>query len=376
MKNSFYDYRKRFLLTDIKSYLSSVTREKIENVLLKPELDVMDFLALLSDAADDCLETIAQKASMLTRMHFGNSVFIFTPLYISDYCVNACPYCSFSVHQKIDRTHLTIEEIEEAAKRISNKGIRHILMLTGEAPKKAGLDYLPESIAVLRKYFSSISIEIYPQKENEYSELLKRGAESLTIYQEVYDEAAYAGYHKNGPKADYRFRLEAPDRGLLSGMRAITIGALFGLNDIVSEAFSMALHLHYLEENYPSVELSVSLPRIRPVVSGFVPPFMVSDRLFVRIMLAFRIFKPRVGITISTRESKEFRNAILPMGVTKMSAGVSTSVGGKAEVGQFEIADVRSVDDVCSDLLKQGYQPVMHDWSHKFAFTAGQSVCS
>ncbi|MFH0919978.1 MAG: 2-iminoacetate synthase ThiH [Fibrobacterota bacterium] len=368
MKSSFYDYKQRFDPGALKPHLASVTPDKVERALSKSDPGILDFLTLLSDSADAFLEPMAQKARILTKRQFGNSVFIFTPLYLSDYCVNTCPYCSFAGTLNIERTHLSLAEAEKAAARISQSGIRHILILTGEAPERATLGYLIQSTSLLKNHFSSIGLETYPQTEGAYSRLLDAGADSLTIYQEVYAESAYSRYHESGPKADYRFRLEAPDRALSAGMRAATVGALLGLHDIIEETFYTALHLQYLQETYPWAEINVSLPRIRPVVSGFTPPYPVSDKLFVKILLALRIFKSTVGITISTRESGEFRDALLPLGVTKMSAGVSTAVGGhsrEAGVGQFEIADTRSVEEVCADLLRLGVQPVMQDWNHR-----------
>jgi 2-iminoacetate synthase len=368
MKSSFYDYKKRFESTDIKGFLASVTPEKVERSLSGEDPGIMDFLAFLSPAADNFLEPMAQKAGRLTRRQFGGSVFIFTPLYLSDFCENTCPYCSFAAHQLINRTQLSLPETEKAAARISESGIRQILILTGESPERATPAYLIESVALLKKYFSAIGIEIYPQSEEAYGKLLLAGADSLTIYQEVYDERVYGRYHGGGPKENYRFRIESPDRALSAGMRSATIGALLGLHEIESEAFFTALHLEYLQNVYPSAEINVSLPRVRPVVSGFDPPFPVPDKLFVKLLLSFRIFRPTAGITISTREPREFRDAILPMGVTKMSAGVSTAVGGfdnAGKVGQFEIADTRSVQEVCDDLKRLGYQPVMHDWDHR-----------
>jgi 2-iminoacetate synthase len=368
MKTSFYNFKKPFESTDIQGLLASATAKQVERALSKERRDIMDFLTLISPAADNLLEPMAQKARALTRRQFGNSIFIFTPLYLSNFCENTCPYCSFAAHQVINRTHLSLPETEKAAARISDSGIRHILILTGEAPERATLEYLIESVNLLRKYFSSIAVEIYPQSEEAYEKLLAAGADSLTIYQEVYHEAVYAQYHGGGPKEDYRFRLEAPDRALSAGMRSATVGALLGLHDVESEAFFTALHLEYLQDAYPAAEINVSLPRVRPVVSGFDPPFPVTDKTFVKLLLAFRLFKPTAGITVSTRESREFRDALLPLGVTKMSAGVSTAVGGHGRagsVGQFEIADTRGVKEVCDDLLRLGYQPVMHDWNHR-----------
>lgn len=368
MKSSFFDFLASHPQAGNKAHLGPITREQVIHALSKDDLDEIDFLTLISDSADDFLEAMAQKARQLTKKHFGNSVFIFTPLYLSNFCVNTCPYCSFSGTCKIDRIHLSLSEVEKAAIRVSGKGIRHVLALTGEAPQKASPEYLIRCVEILKRHFSAVALEVYPLKETIYQQLRDAGADTLTIYQETYNETAYRQYHQQGPKADFRFRLETPDRALTAGLRGVTIGALLGLHDPHKEAYTTARHLKYLQNTYPWAEISVSLPRLRPVVSDFAPPYPVSDKLFVKLLLAFRLFAPTAGITVSTRESRPFRDAVLPLGVTKMSAGVSTSVGGHDEgTGQFEIADPRSVEEVQADLLRLGYQPVMQDWHHQLS---------
>lgn len=350
----------------IGDYCASVTNDTVDVILGRSSLSPYDFLALLSDTADSRLETTAQKAARLTKNHFGSTVILFTPMYISNYCDNSCPYCSFAKQHDIIRKHLSLQEIEEEAKKICAGGIRHLLLLTGEAPLKVSVPYLERVITLLRRFFSSISIEIYPLSGDDYARLIVAGADMLTIYQETYDETLYRRLHGKGPKKNYRFRLEAPERACENGIRGVTVGALFGLSDWRSDAFFTALHAAYLQKHYPSVEIAVSFPRLRPQAGSFTPSCYISDRQFVRMMTAMRLFLPTVGITISTRESSSFRTAVLPMGVTRMSAGVSTSVGGHSgcdSTPQFEIADTRDVPAICSDLLAAGYQPVMHDWS-------------
>ena len=365
---SFYDLKKQYGGFDFAGRMKSVTEKDVLRALRSDaELSPEDFLALLSPTGGGYLEEAAQKARRLTKLHFGNVVFMFTPLYLSNYCDSACPYCSFGRQQPIARKQLSISEIRDEAAQINASGIRHILFLTGESRKSAPLSYLKEAVSALKKHFSFIGIEIYPMRTEEYAQLIQSGVDGLTLYQETYDEAAYAALHKGGPKADYVFRLEAPERALEAGMVSVNIGALLGLNDPIRDSFFTALHLRYLQDRFPAAELSISLPRLRPLVADFIPPSPVDDRLFVRILTAFRLFAPRAGITVSTRESAGFRRAILPMGVTRMSAGVCTSVGGRLKdpgVPQFEIADTRSVKEIMEELSSMGYQPVLCDWSH------------
>jgi 2-iminoacetate synthase len=348
--------------------LKRLTQKQVEQALSKEVLSENDFLALLSPLAAPYLETMAQKAQDMTRRHFGNVIFIFTPLYISNYCENQCVYCSFGAHQSIPRSQLTLEAIEKEAAAITAQGIRHILLLTGEARKKASPEYIGQAAAILKKSFSAIAIEVYAMTQAEYAYLIDKGVDSLTLYQETYDPDVYKTMHLSGPKTDYRFRLDAPESALKANMRAVTLGPLFGLADPLAEAFRTGLHLRYLQNKYPEAEIGLSLPRMRPLVSDFTVPHVLDDKRFVQTLLAFRLFAPTAGITVSTRENESFRNSILPLGVTKMSAGVSTAVGGHThedETGQFEIADTRSVQQLSDDLRTRGYQPVLHDWNYQ-----------
>jgi 2-iminoacetate synthase len=363
---SFYNTIETYKTFDFDGFFRGVTRQKIESILAKDKLSDLDFLALLSNAAQIFLEPMAQKAYGITRMHFGKAIVLFTPLYISNLCENVCAYCSFARQHTIARKHLTFDEIREESRRIAESGIRHILVLTGESRGAAHMGYLTESVRIIRQEFSSVGIEIYPLTEEEYRGLIDQGVDGLTIYQEIYDESAYRRLHCGGPKEDYHFRLEAPDRAARQGVRGITVGALMGLGDARREAFFTGLHARYLQKTFPGVEISVSFPRIRPLAGDFVPPFPVSDAQFVQTLMAARIFLRNAGITLSTRESSHFRDSVLPLGVTKMSAGVSTAVGAHSSgpsTAQFEIADKRTVGDVKTDLLTMGFQPVMQDWN-------------
>lgn len=367
-KISFYDLYSELKDFDFTGYWDQLTDNDILSIIDKDRLTKMDYLALLSPRAGNYLEPMAQKASRLTLQHFGRTMQLYTPLYLANYCVNHCVYCSFAARNHLPRKKLTLEQVEAEAKTIAATGLRHILILTGESVVHSSVDYIADCVQVLKKYFDSISIEIYPLDTQDYRRLVATGVDGLTIYQEVYHEEVYAQLHPKGPKRNYRYRLDAPERGCQAKMRAVGIGALLGLVDWRSEAFFTGIHADYLQNKYLDTEISISIPRIRPNVGNFTPQVDVSDRDLVQVILAFRLFMPRAGITLSTRERAELRNNLIKLGVTKMSAGVSTAVGGHAEdvnsagTGQFEISDGRSVAEIKNMLLKNGFQPVFKDW--------------
>jgi len=363
---SFYTICEEYSAAPLDEVFDAITEEDVRRAITKTTLGPEDFLALMSPAASSLLEEIAQKASQLTLQYFGRTIQIFTPLYLSNYCTNHCVYCGFNAKNDIPRTQLELDQLEEEAKAIAATGIKHLLILTGEARTKASPEYLDSCMKVLSKYFPSVSIEIYAMEQDEYANLVDAGVDGLTIYQETYDEALYATLHPRGPKKDFRYRLDAPERGCQAGMRVVNIGALLGLGDWRRDAVITVMHAAYLQDKFPNVDVAVSLPRMRPHAGDFQPASIVSDHDMVQIMLAIRLFLPRLGITVSTRESADFRENILPLGVTKMSAGVSTAVGGHSQdgdkVGQFDISDGRSVDEMCAMLRTHGYQPVFKDW--------------
>jgi 2-iminoacetate synthase len=363
---SFLSSIDQYARFDFTGFSASVTPGRIADILSRERIDEQDYLALLSPAATMFLEPMAQKAADLTRRHFGNVVFIFTPLYISNYCDNVCAYCSFGRQHSIRRRHMEIDEIKTGTERIAAMGIRHILVLTGESRRYAPPAYLEAAVTVLRERFSSIAIEVYPLTGDEYGRCIGCGIDGLTIYQETYDRERYHALHQGGPKNDFVFRLDAPERACRAGIRTVTVGALLGIADPVADSFSAVLHAAWLQKQFPGVEVSLSFPRMRPLVADFAPAAVVSDRQLVQMILAARLFLPTAGITVSTRESAIFRNNLLPLGVTRMSAGVSTAVGGHSSEGgtpQFEIADTRSVRELQRDLEERGFQPVMHDWN-------------
>ena len=364
---SFYNAIQRYNRFDFDAFFNTVTPDRVEGALRKEQLSENDFLTLLSPAAAVYLEQMAQKAHKLTGQYFGHTIQLFIPLYISNFCVNECVYCGFHRGNDIKRKKLSLAEIEVEAKAIAATGMRHLLLLTGEAPAITPIDYLEDAVRLLKKYFASVAIEIFPLDENDYHRLCLAGVDGLTLYQEVYDQARYALVHKAGKKTDYRYRLDAPERGARAGFRMVNIGALLGLGEVRSEVFFTGLHAKYLDDNFLPTEISLSLPRMNPAEGGYHAEFVADDVSFVQFMTALRCYLPRAGITVSTREGAVFRDNLIRLGATRFSAGSCTGVGGygsRQETGtpQFEITDERSVDEVVLAIRNAGYQPVYKDW--------------
>lgn len=343
----------------------SFTDTDVSRALGARKPDERDLAALLSPAAGRRLEELAQRAQQVTKAQFGSVIQLFTPIYVSDYCVNHCEYCSFSSIYDFPRRKLNMEEVEREAAHIAATGIRHILLLTGESRKDSPVSYLKECVEVLRRHFDSIGIEVNPLSAAEYRELGAAGVDSLTLFQEVYDKEVYSRLHIKGPKRNFRARIDAPERGCAAGFRSVTIGALLGLHEWRQEAFLAASHAQYLQSRYPDCEVSLSIPRFRPYLGDYNPESDVTDRALVQAMLAYRLYLPRAGITLSTREPAPLRDKLIHLGVTKMSAGVSTAVGGHGDASgtpQFEISDERSVEEIRDMLYRNGLQPVFKDW--------------
>lgn len=368
-EKSFFDIQAEYKDFDIERFLFQVTDNDIERAVNGENLSPLEFLSLISPRANKYLEEMAVRSNALTLQNFGRTIQLYTPLYVSNYCDNQCLYCGFNAKNKIPRKKLTLSEVEEEARAIASTGLKHVLLLCGDSRENAPLSYIKSCVRVLKKIFCSISIEIYPLSEDEYAQLIAEGLDGLTIYQEVYDEGIYNAVHAAGPKKDYRFRLEAPERAARRGMRNVNIGPLLGLGDWRKEAFPAALHARYLENIYPASQVSVSLPRIRPEVSGFRSFYEVTDADLVQMIIAFRIFMPKLGITLSTREEPLLRERLIPLGITKMSAGSTTVVGGRTIAHerdgaqpQFKISDERSVNEIREMISRCGYQPVSKDW--------------
>ncbi len=362
---SFYNTIKKYKNTDFNSFFANIKSEDILNIIQKETLAPEDFLVLLSDKVNPYLEQIAQQSNKLTLQYFGKAIQLYTPMYLSDYCNNKCIYCGFNKDNNIKRKKLSLDEVEKEAKFISSTGLKHILILTGSSREHSPISYIKDCIKILKKYFISICIEIYALTQEEYKDLIKEGIDGLTIYQEVYNEEIYNKVHISGPKKDYQFRLDAPERAANENIRTINIGTLLGLADWKKEVFFTALHAKYLQDKYPETEISISVPRLQPHLGHFKPYCTVTDEEIVQIIIALRIFLPRIGITLSTREKDTLRDNLIPLGITKMSAGSTTAVGGHTidnETKQFDIADNRNVSEIKQLLLSKGYQPVLKDW--------------
>lgn len=328
-----------------------------------------DFKALLSPAAEPFIEQIAQKAKIETRKHFGNSVYLFTPLYISNYCENHCIYCGFNCKNKIQRAKLTYDEIEKEMQAIAKTGLEEVLILTGESRKMSDVDYIGEACKIAKKYFKMIGLEVYPMNANEYKYLQECGADYITVFQETYDSDKYSELHLAGNKRVYPYRINAQERALMAGMRGVGFAALLGLADFRKDAFATGLHAYFIQKKYPHAEIFFSCPRLRPIINNDkINPKDVGELQLLQIMCAYRIFMPFAGMTISTRERKDFRDNVVGLAATKISAGVSTGIGSHTEDAldkgdnQFEIADGRDVVDVYKAIKDKGLQPVMNDY--------------
>lgn len=349
---------------------------EVQSALGAARITEREFRALLSPAAEGFLEPMARRAQAETIRHFGKTVQLFTPLYLANFCTNRCVYCGFNTNRSIPRQMLSLQEVEAEAAAIAATGLRRILALTGDAPARTGVAYLADCVAILARHFPSVGIEVPSMTVAEYAQVAAAGADSMTMFQETYDEILYAKLHPAGPKRDFGFRLDAPQRAIMGGMRAVNLGALLGLDDWRRDMFRTGLHAAFLQARHPDVDISVSLPRIRPC--GEKPaskeereftPLPVTDKHFVQALLAFRCFMPQAGITLSTREPAWLRDKLVPLGVTRLSAGVCTAVGGHTAAAgvekrepQFDISDPRSVDEMAAALEGMGYQPVYTDW--------------
>ncbi|MBR5361927.1 MAG: 2-iminoacetate synthase ThiH [Oscillospiraceae bacterium] len=350
------------------------TGADVLHALEKQTLSVDDLKALLSPAAEPFLERMAERARIETRKHFGNTVYLFTPLYIANYCENYCVYCGFNCYNHIRRMRLTPEQIEHEMQVIAESGMEEILILTGESRAKSDIHYIGEACKLARKYFRMVGIEIYPVNTEDYRYLHECGVDYVTVFQETYDTDKYETLHLAGHKRVWPYRFEAQERALMGGMRGVACSALLGLSDFRKDALASALHVYYLQRKYPHAEVSLSCPRLRPIINnGKINPHDVGERQLCQILCAYRIFLPFAGITVSSRESASFRNGIVKIAATKISAGVSTGIGdheskytGKenSEEGdaQFEIADNRSLAQMYRDMKAEGLQPVLNDY--------------
>lgn len=347
----------------------TASRETCQRVLAKPKFDLSDFSILISPAMSEFLEPMAQKAQAITRQRFGRTISLFAPMYLSNWCYNRCTYCGFSLDLDYDRVVLSDDEIIKEAKALAKTGIQHVLLLTGEAPDKAGVDYIEHAVTLIKPYFSSIGIEIQPLKTHEYQRLIKAGVDTLTVYQETYHKDSYLIYHLSGKKRQFENRLETLDRGGEAGFHRLNLGALLGLYDWRYEAIALSQHLSYMKRKYWRSKYGISFPRIKSFVGSFDVQYPITDAELVQYICAFRLLFPDLSISLSTREPEQLRNKLIHLGITSMSAGSHTEPGGYSgseATCQFDISDERSVDDVCRYLDSQGFEPALKDWSLEF----------
>lgn len=344
------------------------TEKNVINALESDTCTVEDFKALLSPSAEKFIEEIAQKARYEKQKHFGNSVYMFTPLYISNYCENLCIYCGFNCKNKIHRAKLNYEEIEKEMQAISESGLQEILILTGESRKYSDVEYIGEACKIASKYFKVVGLEIYPVNSDEYKYLHECGADYVTVFQETYNSDKYSELHLGGHKRIFPYRFNAQERAVMGGMRGVGFAALLGLDNFRKDAFAVGLHASLIQQKYPHAEIAISCPRLRPIINNEnINPRDVHEKQLLQIVCAYRIFLPYSNITISTRENQKFRDNIVDIAATKISAGVDVGIGGHGENEkkgdeQFEISDPRNVKEVYNALVEKGLQPVMSDY--------------
>ena len=350
---------------DYDKYTDEDVIRAINKDILLPE----DFAALLSPAAMNHLEEIARAAQKETRKHFGNGIYMFTPLYIANYCENYCIYCGFNCHNKIKRAKLDEAGIEKEMQAIAKTGLKEILILTGESKKMSDVEYIGMACKIARKYFNVVGLEVYPMNSDEYAYLHKCGADYVTVFQETYNSDKYETLHLAGHKRIFPYRINAQERAIMGGMRGVGFAALLGLDDFRKDAFATGMHAYLLQKKYPHAEIAFSCPRLRPIINNDkINPIDVHEAQLLQVICAYRLFMPYASITISTRECERVRNNLISIAATKISAGVSVGIGEHAENedtkgdGQFEIDDTRSVKQVYAAIKERGLQPVMSDY--------------
>ena len=356
---------------EIQIKLQNCKTSDVEASLNRPKKSIMDFLNLISPAAELFLEPMAQLSNQLTQQRFGKTIQLYAPLYLSNECQNICTYCGFSMDNKIKRRTLSNAEIILEAMALKEMGINHVLLVSGEANKTVEIQYFLNAISLLKPFFSNISIEVQPLSQEEYSMFHQAGVHSVLVYQETYHEEVYKIYHPKGKKSNFNFRLETPDRIGSAGIHKIGLGVLLGLEDWRIDSFFNAVHLNYLQQRYWKTKYSVSFPRLRPAEGIIEPNFIMEDRHLLQLICAYRIWNPDLEISISTRESENFRNHIIALGATTMSAASKTNPGGYVvdpqSLEQFEISDERSMEEIKNRIKAKGYDPIMKDWDSCFS---------
>jgi len=366
MLSGYYSVINNYDNKELLQAINSKKPEDVEIALTKNILDENDLLALLSDAADKYLDRIADRSRAITLQRFGKTIRLYTPLYLSNECVNSCIYCGFNRKNIIDRVVLTTTQIEEELKIIASMGIKNIILVSGDNKIKFSDDMLIEIVKLVKLYVPFVSIEVRALDTDSYGDLKTAGADGFTMFQETYLELLYPTYHPAGPKSDFEYRLNAPERAAKAGIRNIGLGALLGLADYRLESFYLNLHTRYLIKKYPSSHLSASFPRLRSAAGGYSAPYIVTDKELYKSIFAYRLFNHDAGINISTRESQEFRDRLIHLGATIMSAGSKTAPGGYAkensDAEQFSICDDRTVSEMIYKIRSVDYEAVLKDW--------------
>lgn len=350
--------------------IATCTAADVERVLKAVHLDHAGLAALLSPAAEPYLDIMAARSAEITAQRFGKTIQIYAPAYVSNFCSNRCVYCGFSADNTIDRRVLTMEEAEQEAMILHDRGFNHILLVSGEAPAKMGTVHLEELARRLRDRFASITIEVQPLTTAEYGRLFKAGITGVAVYQETYDRQTYEKVHVSGPKRDYAYRLDAPARVAKGGMREVGIGFLLGLTDWRAEGLALGYHLSWLRRQFWKTALTVSFPRMRPAEGDYTPPYPVTEKELTQLIFALRIFDHDVGLVLSTREESRYRDGMIGLGPTRYSAGSCTAPGGYANPEltgeQFAVGDTRPVQEVCQAIRDKGFDPVRKDWDACF----------
>ncbi|HBC3583311.1 2-iminoacetate synthase ThiH [Vibrio parahaemolyticus] len=373
---SFYDRFQQLDWDDISMSIYAKTAQDVERALAKPKRDLEDFKALISPAAEPYLELMAKLSYSLTRKRFGNTMSLYIPLYLSNLCANACTYCGFSMENRIKRRTLNRDEVEAEIDAIKRMKFDSVLLVTGEHETKVGMKYFREMVPIIKQRFNYLAMEVQPLDQDEYAELKTLGLDAVMVYQETYHPKTYAQHHLRGNKMDFRYRLETPDRLAKAGIDKIGIGALIGLEEWRTDCFFAAAHLDYLERTYWQSRYSISFPRLRPCAgnvpaSGLQPKSVMTDKQLVQLICSYRLFNPEVELSLSTRESPLFRDNVLPLGITSMSAASKTQPGGYAteevELEQFEISDERSAASVEDMIRAKGFDPVWRDWHSAYS---------
>ncbi len=364
--NSFIDVFEQYSWDQVRRRLDKVTLQDVERSLCKQQRSLDDFINLISPAASVKLETMAKLAQQLTRKRFGKTIQLYAPLYLSNECQNICTYCGFSLDNSIKRKTLSDTELMIEATVLKSMGVNYVLLVSGEANKTVGVSYFLNAIKLLRPHFANISIEVQPLSEEEYCLLHDAGVNAVLVYQETYHQEVYKEYHPKGKKSNFNFRLDTPDRVGRAGIHKIGLGVLLGLEDWRVDSFFNALHIDYLQKQYWKSRFSVSFPRLRPAEGIIEPNFIMSDKDLLQLICAYRIWNEDLEISISTRENETFRNHIVSLGATAMSAASKTNPGGyavdKESLEQFETSDERSMEDIRAMIRNAGYDPVMKDW--------------